>query len=260
MTNPLPTERYVLFLDLLGFRNVVNAWEMNGRQASLVELVRWISTATSSYKTRVTQDGGSVGFAVTPAITTFSDCIVISFPTAPPVSEVDAVSGQVWKGEVLRHMADLCARITVRSLHAGLVLRGGLCQGVLVHEGGRYIIGPGLNEAYRLESEVADVPRIVVGRSLYDREPELLTTLLAKDRDGEAYLDYMPHLVQEIQSRADAGVWRTIRLQQVEDIIASAKASRPPICFWRRRRASIREKWQWFHDYFAAGTLALSDG
>jgi class 3 adenylate cyclase len=262
MTNPMPSERYVLFLDLLGFRNVVNGWEANGRKAQLVELVRWISTAQSAYAARATGGAASVSYSIIPAITTFSDCVVISFPVTPPANEAtaefDHVVLNIWKSEVLKHMAILAARIAARAIRLQLLLRGGMCRGQLVHEGGEYIIGPGLNEAYRLETKVADVPRIVVSKDIYSNSPEFFPSLLRQDADGLAFLDYMPQLVEEIQSRSDAAAWRECRMQDIESNIATATGPPWRVCFWRKRPASIREKWQWFRAYFYEGTLGLA--
>lgn len=260
MPNPTPKDRYVLFLDLLGFRNVVNTWDTNGRQAQLIELVRFISTAQSTYAETTSSTGESITLTIRPAITTFSDCIVISFPTTPPsndaASEFDDALLASWKVEVLKHMALLAARFAERAVPLQLLLRGGMCRGALVHEP-RYIIGPALNEAYRLESTVADVPRIVVSEHIYADDPDLIPDILRMDVDRQAFLDYMPELVQGIATRADAASWREARLQDIDSAIRGAPSEVNSSCSGRKPPASIQQKWEWFRRYFDEGTLEL---
>lgn len=261
MANPTPNDRYVLFLDILGFKDVVDTWQENGRRNALIELVRYISTAQSPFSATISVSDESVTLDVRPSITTFSDCIVVSFPTTAPVGSVPldtaAVVASMWKEEVLRHMALLTARFAVRSLPLQLLLRGGLCQGELVHEE-RYIIGPGLNRAYRLEHSVADVPRIVVAEEIYENAPGLFPDILRADADGRVFLDYLPYLVNEISDRADAAAWRESRLQDIDWVIRTASSEGRRTGSGSPPRTSIKQKWEWFRPYFEEGTRVLS--
>ena len=260
MTNPKPDDRYTLFLDILAFNNVVNAWDTNDRQAQLIELVRYISTAESTYSEITSAIGESITLTIRPAITTFSDCIVISFPTKPPTNlaaEFNAAVLAGWKVEVLKHMALLAALFVERAMPLQLLLRGGLSRGALVHKD-HYIIGPALNEAYRLESTVANVPRIVVSEEIFADDPGLFPGILRRDGDGLAFLDYMPALVEEISTRSDAASWRESRLQDIESNIRTTSSKLKSSCCGRRPPASVRYKWEWFRRYFDEGTLGLN--
>ena len=152
----VPSDQYVLLVDPLGFTEAVKT-SSGERMNALIELMRWISTARPEFGVRVAPDGNFI----TPDISTFSDLAVISFPATPPLDlppdEAEIALG-LWPGEVLRHMAELVARITIRSLPLGLVVRGGLCRGELLHTAD-LVFGPAFIEAYRLERKVAVLPR-----------------------------------------------------------------------------------------------------
>jgi hypothetical protein len=47
-------------------------------------------------------------------------------------------------------------------LHLGMLMRGGVSLGPLIHAQGGPLFGPAMNEAYRLESKCAIYPRVLV--------------------------------------------------------------------------------------------------
>jgi hypothetical protein len=92
-----------------------------------------------------------------PVVTySFADTVVaFSLLSAEPASSI-AVTGIVVTSGML--LAGLLAK--------GIPLRGGIEVGWASTVGEREVYGPALNEAHRLESEVAAFPRVVVGEGL----------------------------------------------------------------------------------------------
>lgn len=219
MATPQPTEQYVLLVDLLGFREAVLSWD-DGRQNSIVELMRFISTVRSEYVVRTIQDERTMSLGMKPTATTFSDLAVISYPVEPPFALPNDILGAadtIWRDEVLRHMIDLVAQLAASALRLELLVRGGICRGKLVHNAD-FILGPALIEAYRLESQTAIYPRIIVSSSLHEGDENLFPSLLRVDqRDGLAHLDYLPQLAAlEGAKGLDGGAWRAARLLDID--------------------------------------------
>ena len=101
--------------------------------------------------------------------------------------------------------------VLIAEFKEGIFFRGGVEVGIGTELGNGDIYGPVLNEAYRLEKEVADYPRIVIGKRLNEYIQcegqatgmgEFLNSVLAKvndfckgficrDNDGEVIVDYL---------------------------------------------------------------------
>jgi len=197
-----------------------------------------------------------------PTATTFSDLAVISYPVEPPFALPNDILGAadtIWRDEVLRHMIDLVAQLAARALRLELLVRGGICRGQLVHNAD-FILGPALIEAYRLESQTAIYPRIIVSSSLHEGDENLFPSLLRVDqRDGLAHLDYLPQLAAlEGAKGFDGGAsWRAARLLDIDSNIKRHRARRRGLkrCSWFRCRPDVADKWEWFRQYFETGTL-----
>jgi hypothetical protein len=88
-------------------------------------------------------------------ITQFSDSFVISAPVSNPVS-----------CEMLfRSLAIIKMQFF---FNVGMLMRGGMTIGKLVHKRGGALFGPAMNEAYEIESTLASCPRVVVSEKAYD--------------------------------------------------------------------------------------------
>jgi len=83
-------------------------------------------------------------------VTFFSDSIVIS-------CELKEIS------KLIHHVK----RLSEKFIKYELFLRGGITYGELFHED-RIMFGPAMNEAYKIESEFAIHPRIIISDDLFD--------------------------------------------------------------------------------------------
>lgn len=165
-------DRYVAFVDILGFANIVEA----SRRAP--EHIGRLHRALSQLSNRA-QEGRSGAHAV--EASSFSDTVVVSAPISVEGLLVifDAVSG---------FTADL--------LSMNMLLRGAVVKGKLLHSE-RAIFGPALVHAYHLESTVSFHPRVMVDNSVLndidefskdDRYKTKLAEFVVTDHHDVAYL------------------------------------------------------------------------
>ena len=151
-------KRIILFLDILGFRTLINA----GREAELLEVLKIPAELQSTWP----YDG-----TTNMRLTAFSDSIVIS----------DRVGDDDFPYQRLVYYASY---LTWKFLARGILIRGGFAVGPLHHEQ-NIIFGPAMVEAYQLESEFAIYPRIAVSAGPITR------AILKRDFDGVWYVDFL---------------------------------------------------------------------
>jgi hypothetical protein len=139
------TDRYVAFVDILGFKEIIRKSAGNDQMISaLVEAIR------------------SMGSDIDPdlAKTIGKDFKAQNLSDAVLMSENVSASG-------LSSLIYQIQELALRLLGNGLLVRGGISKGGLYQED-QVIFGPAFVEAYRLESSVAKVPRIVLAREVHE--------------------------------------------------------------------------------------------
>nr|WP_321460378.1 hypothetical protein [uncultured Cohaesibacter sp.] len=179
MTEKAYEERVIVFIDFLGFKALVDKTKTN--QQKLQELLE----AMKSLK-----DGMSAEqeFVDSCSFSQFSDCVVLTFK----IHEESAVF----------YLINQLAIICIELIDKGFLLRGAVTVGDLYHDDD-YLVGPGMIEAYQLESQVAKFPRIIIDPSLLEvardahgqqhtpeYEEKSIKKFLKKDKDGWLYIDY----------------------------------------------------------------------
>jgi hypothetical protein len=147
----------VLFLDILGFRDLIN----KNMETLVFELMQGVQK-------RVAEINGKNSYT---KMTAFSDSIVLSMS-----AKAD------W--HVISTIARLASLLQLLFIREGVMTRGGIAIGSLHHED-HVVFGPALNEAYELESEIAIYPRVVISDEAYDRmiahEVDALTSIIGDD-------------------------------------------------------------------------------
>lgn len=167
-------DRYVAFIDILGFKDLIDRLEKNpetlGHLAEVLAGTGEISRVKKSFR-----DNGIDENAL--RVSSFSDNIVISAP-------YDA-----WGFSFLiMFVSGMCNDL----LNQGLLTRGGISKGKLIHTDGA-VLGSGLIKAYELESKFANYPRILIDDCIRN-SPELagghkfLSNILLQDFDGLYHL------------------------------------------------------------------------
>lgn len=205
-------QRYVTFLDILGFREIVAQSLKNPFKGFELEKV------LGDLKFDPAAAGESSGYD--PQYQSFSDSIVISATATP-------------KGLVF--LLNETIAISVWLLSVGILTRGGIAKGALLHERG-VMFGPAFNEAYELENTVARYARILPAREVYSDFVMLPVGMIkpgypvsfAIDDDGPPYLDILTrfHGINEGQNAGFLDTARQCRAQL--QVLLDESMYRPP--------------------------------
>ncbi len=138
--------RVVCFLDILGFKNII---EESEKDNLILQNTLEVLKILNAYKADSEQNYGATHESV--QVTQFSDSIVISFL----IEERD---------QLILALFNLQEMI-VELINYGFLLRGGISNGNLIHTSD-ILIGTALYEAYALESSIAIYPRIIISQQL----------------------------------------------------------------------------------------------
>jgi hypothetical protein len=160
------SERYVAFIDILGFRETIKRSEADPR---LYEAL--VKTLSEIHAREPFEGEETVDFQ----FQTFSDSIVIS--SAPSK-----------KG--LGYMLAAIHRLTLELMQESLLIRGGIAKGKLYHEKG-VMFGPAVIEAYEIEKTIAKYPRVILSKQTYKdhRALELESSAVTLSEDGPPCLN-----------------------------------------------------------------------
>jgi hypothetical protein len=137
------SERYVAFIDILGFREIVKRSEADPR---LYEAL--VKTLSEIHAREPLGGEETVDFQ----FQTFSDSIVIS-----------AASSKIGLAYLLNSIHSL----TLGLMQESLLIRGGIAKGKLYHEKG-VMFGPAFIQAYEIEQTIANYPRVILSKQTYE--------------------------------------------------------------------------------------------
>lgn len=199
-------KQLVAFIDILGFQKITEELENDEIKFNRLyeELTRWyIGTGNANPFER----------DFTPKKYMFSDNIAIC------TKQLDSNSIHFFLNEI----NVLCGRMA----YYGFWTRGGIYYGNIKHDG-QVIFGNALNEAYKIESQIALYPRIVVDEeaytlmlksTTYELHLEMLNTLLELDIDGLKYVNYIkvPSFCVDLDQYGKQGCHGGITIKQYHD-------------------------------------------
>jgi hypothetical protein len=230
-------EHEILFLDFLGFASAVQQWADERMESLIAVLVRFAEAQSTFDIKGEAQSDGSYKITSPAEITTFSDHIVVSYPSLAKPADISDVLWPViangWTGMVRHQMQKITAEVVIAGLEVGLLVRGGLSRGKLYHRG-RVVVGEAMVDAYRLESKVARNARVVVSPRIND-DNRLFT-----DTDGERCLDYLGEMMLLVDDqRGDARAWARKTLAEIDATIIALTTS---------GRSNEAAKWVYFRD------------
>ena len=220
-------DRIVCFLDILGFKNIIEESEKdNLKLQNTLKALKILNT----YKIDSEQNYGATHESV--QVTQFSDSIVISFL----IEERD---------QLILALFNLQEMI-VELFDYGFLLRGGISSGNLIHTD-NILIGTALHEAYELESSIAIYPRIIISQQLInnyldinnsdddfgrDFEESHINDILLNCDDGYYMIDYFFN----IKNIFDKEYYYIIYLQKMYSVISSG-------CKSKNNKVNIKFKW-----------------
>ncbi len=165
-------ERIIAFIDILGFKELVECSEKASDYSKLSKLIK---RATNLFK--------DLTYINDFQFTQFSDSFILSFKS---FKSEDSMLFMMQ----LQQLIDLF-------LTENILLRGGVTIGKLIHTK-TILMGTGMNQAYYLESQLAKYPRVIIDKELlghwenclYDYNVENMFGV-TKDCDGEYFIDYI---------------------------------------------------------------------
>ena len=248
----MTVEHPVVYIDLLGSKAAVSQWEKE-RIERFVDLLHGIATLRSDFvPSEETVPHASSGVTrvmqPVPAVSTFSDHLVISYPT----EALRTWAGERYLGAVCLHPAQrLIALLAAETMKLGLLIRGGATVGPLYHTGG-VVVGQAMIEAYELESRVAIYPRIPVSRKLYAqlksagvRPAGASRFVFLEDADGITHLNYF-----DLMLHAGGGQPGDMFAERLRSWLADARRT---ICvniekFEVEERWNELAKWTWIRN------------
>jgi hypothetical protein len=161
-------QRYIAFVDILGFADIVKRMATDERLFTTIRDALWKLSSQSREFTEYRRKKKS-----DIRMTAFSDCYVLS----------ESSSFEPWR--VLAAVQKLGADF----LKEGILTRGAVVLGKAYHEG-PVLFGQGIVDAYNWESEVAKYPRILVSGEVrkhvwgYHEGSSWKKGLLKRDVDG----------------------------------------------------------------------------
>jgi hypothetical protein len=179
------TNRYVAFLDILGFAGLV---EKSEKDPTTFDKVLAVTRGLAETTRIVADEWGMLIDNQDIVSTTFSDSIVISVPEPPDRTAVGSLYAVMFavQGLFRKLLVDL-----------GVLIRGGIARGPTYHEDG-ILFGRAVIDAYKLERDVAKVARIAVDVALAQQwtrtfgNPRGLVAfkdVIRPDRDGVQIVD-----------------------------------------------------------------------
>jgi hypothetical protein len=178
-TDNVYSDRYVAFIDILGFSSHVHQSEHSPSEAEkLVRIMNRISERWSYPALQSTHEVLGEDFKSQ----SFSDCTVLSEAATP-------------KG--LHYLLLMVTQFALDLLANGFLLRGGIAKGPL-HHSDNAVFGPAFLKAYDLEQNIAEYPRIIVDQNTHqdfnlNPSPESFDKYTRPDLrhavDGPVYLD-----------------------------------------------------------------------
>lgn len=209
--------RVIVFLDILGFKELVNK-SRNDR--NLVKKITQIlgtskNSSVDEFFTKFTkyiQDNTlKNAHDIDDRLTTFSDFFAMSVPLSnnQELTKNDATNIAILIYATFRQFR--------RLMLAGLLARGGITSGAVYHldntdkTSSSILFGPAFNEAYLLESQFANIPRVIISNSLRKRikkycdNPQnqecpfrsILNNYIKRAADGPAYIDVFADFIHK---------------------------------------------------------------
>lgn len=249
-------EQFTAFIDFLGFSEVSKQVDDTAR-LQILELLRSIAELRSEFDVHSEpHEGGGSRHWIIPAVSTFSDHIVVSYPLERVARDLNAsIDDAVVVLMVLNGFGRLLRRIAASALRLGLLIRGGVAIGKLYHSQG-VVFGEAMIEAYELESRVAVYPRVVLSPRLAARQSWTTQHEVAVSSDGLHHVDYFSRLPLSAVAPGNDYTERTKAwFQDVIAIIANKHTE-------LRKDGKLKElaNWVWFSREFRRGVEVIPAG
>lgn len=212
-------EKYVVFIDILGFKSHVEYADKDKEKQQevlrILNLVRYSLCDDPRIDMRLTH---------------FSDCIVFS---------VDRCPACLWAA------VSSISVLTRNLLQYGYLVRGGLVVGGLHHDS-QFLYGVAMNHAYDLESK-AQFPRTIISEEVMNDikdEDKSLSGWIRQDTDGAYFVNYLRSYAEYDPDDMSPG---TERLEKSGLLVANLFYNH---LIDYKNDECVLGKYQWFQTYW----------
>lgn len=216
--------RVVLFLDILGFRSIIEETTAGDKDRTLAikKLHDNLKGIGSFMRDKLK------GEHLSTQVTQFSDSIIVSF------LDEDF--------KLVIRLIKTIQELIINLANDRLLCRGAISYGKLVHSN-RIVFGPALNDAYETETKAALYPRVILDRTIIDLgkkdksmqislfgnakdSEERILSYLRRDTDDKYYIDYFPENITDFSPTLDIQSY----LENLRAIIVKgSKSSKPDL-------------------------------
>jgi hypothetical protein len=252
---PKYEEQFTAFIDILGFSEVSTEAEADESiRSQILYYLKSLSAlrGESNVQSVIHESGKTI--SIKPAISTFSDHIVISYPLKPISDEME-LDEQFNLIAIIGQFAFLLTQMAVAALRIGFLVRGGATIGKLYHAQG-VVFGKALIDAYLIESRTSIYPRVVLSRKITSRlEGIEARSDIRKCDDGLYHVDYFKKLVLSAAMPADS------HAASVKAWIKEAVSIITKNLTELESQGKLNElaKWAWFAHEFRSGLERINN-
>lgn len=229
----LYTSRYIAFLDILGFKDLILRSTGNAPNVTVDEIRSILDVPKPAGEEQIVL--GRIGDISKSChrLTAFSDSVIIT-------------TDETEQG--LMHLLQHVEKIGFRLARLGTLYRGGIANG-LVYHGGHQVFGPAVIEAIEIEKQavfprvVLSVPVVNAGRSAAEPVSTIFRRCTRTDIDGVVFVHYLR--VLRTITDSDGPLPDDLRV-----LHASIEASIAQQLNHCAAGTSEKLKWEWFQSYF----------
>jgi hypothetical protein len=244
-------ETFSAFVDFLGFSEASRELDDQMR-LKVLELLRALVGLRSEFSATA-QKGpdGSTTYSVKPAISTFSDHIVISFGLKSLQETLRTDDKQMLALLVFGQFVDLVSAIAAQALRLGFLIRGGATIGKLYHAEG-VVFGEALVEATTLEAHTAVYPRIILSPKAAHFQ-DMKYPFIKLEDDGIYCVDYIQSIMRKAAIPGEQ--WAANVKRWFDEVVPVVQAALDAHA--QNGRLNELAKWTWFAKRFRSMIEAL---
>jgi hypothetical protein len=243
-------DHLVVYADFLGFKD--ETFDDTPRTEKILRMLATLASLESDFSIEIKTRGSLGAVKIQPAISAFSDHIVISFPLRGMVV-VGGPDDNKIPFIVLDQVRRMIAALAFGAFQLGFLVRGAMTIGKLHHAGG-VVFGKGLVEAYQLESQVAIYPRVILSNSIISKSVWTQDNQFVEDDfDGMRYLNYFPQMIMmassgELNWISSVREWYEAARRSIKENIEKLE---------ERMKTKEVAKWSWFSNKFEDANTKL---
>jgi hypothetical protein len=245
-------EQFTAFIDFLGFSEASTKTD-DATRLKVLDLLLSLTLLRGEFDIKSTAHETGTTHHIKPAISTFSDHIVISYPlnaiqTGMVSDERATVSFIVFSFQ------RLLAAIAAAALRIGFLVRGGATVGKLYHARG-VVFGEAMVDAFQLESRTSVYPRVVLSGSITRRWTWIDTEYgIIRDNDGLYHVDYFTQLL--LGSAPPGPVYLASMKAFFGEVIETVSRNLKELA--EAGKLNELAKWAWFAHQLRSGLERLS--